>query len=232
MSAWDDYMKEHGKEEYTAWEGAIKPMTDEIARLQRELEEARMIPDAMDQLQLELGRKNEEIGELWASRQYESERAEKAEARIIRLTDAAYVMHKKVASLQQQIATLTEERDAAQRKLDESKRLIKGIAQALLNKPKGDIYTFVPGTLAPEIAALRERAEKAEATLRDRIADRNLIEADLRLSTLQRENATLREALVDLIDASQDARCADLRVVIDRARAALTPPAQDAKEKA
>jgi len=220
VSAWDDYMKEHGKEEYAAWEGAIKPMTDEIARLQRELEEARMIPDAMDQLQLELGRKNEEIGELWASRQYESERAEKAEARIIRLTDVAYVMHKKVASLQQQIATLTEERDAAQRKLDESKRLIKGIAQALLNKPKGDIYTFVPGTLAPEIAALRERA------------DRNLIEADLRLSTLQRENATLREALVDLIDASQDARCADLRVVIDRARAALTPPAQDAKEKA
>src|SRR6185369_5082897 len=188
-------MKEHGKEEYTAWEGAIKPMTDEIARLQRELEEARMIPDAMDQLQLELGRKNEEIGELWASRQYESERAEKAEARIIRLTDAAYVMHKKVASLQQQIATLTEERDAAQRKLDESKRLIKGIAQALLNKPKGDIYTFVPGTLAPEIAALRERAEKAEALYeaeckasashRQRVGE--LIQ---QIATLQRENAT------------------------------------------
>ncbi len=38
MSAWDDYMKEHGKEEYAAWKGAIKPMTDEIARLQRELD--------------------------------------------------------------------------------------------------------------------------------------------------------------------------------------------------
>ena len=31
----------------------------------------------------------------------------------------------------------------------------------------------------------------------------------------------LREALIDLIDASQDPRCADLRIVVKRARAAL-----------
>jgi hypothetical protein len=47
MSAWDDYMKQHGAEEYSKWDEALKPMTDrmkeqdaEIASLRERLERA------------------------------------------------------------------------------------------------------------------------------------------------------------------------------------------------
>ncbi len=37
VSAWNDYMKEHGKEEYAAWESAMKPLTDKVDEQQAEI---------------------------------------------------------------------------------------------------------------------------------------------------------------------------------------------------
>ncbi len=33
---WSDYMKQHGQEEYAAWDAAVKPYTDRIAELEAE----------------------------------------------------------------------------------------------------------------------------------------------------------------------------------------------------
>lgn len=69
----------------------------------------------------------------------------------------------------------------------------------------------------PEVARLQGdvAAERAIA--------RMAVESLNQLATRQRE---MRAAIVDLIDASQDPRCADLRVVVRRAVAILDSPTQ------
>ncbi len=53
---------------------------------------------------------------------------------------------------------------STQKELDQYKKWIGDIAQALLNKPYG-AYTFVPGTLASEVKDLRERYEGTQKEL-------------------------------------------------------------------
>ncbi len=174
------------------YEALTKESLDTQERLQRELEEARAIPDAMDSLQRDLA---DLLGE--QSRIAESHTAEIAELvkdlKFARQMFQAASLGKSTA--EKRLSQVCEDRDMARSGLIETGRII-GCTLA------DDVSTAfislgIPAEAKLALASLRERVERAELRLERRTFD--LLKATSELFTLTKErDAALARGEYDL----------------------------------